>query len=299
MSTSSPSAAGRTFLGQAGRYGFRRAGAVLAAAAALALVAATGGGAAAASGSVSAWQSRTTPADGDMFAEIPNSPWTGYMIQSEQDVNAVSGVWTVPTLNCQQTPNGLVGAWAGIGGAVPGQALLQTGVGDSCQNGAQHHQAWWELANAHNPVDFSGLFVLPGERMQASVYLNQSGQWVTRIDDLTSGWSGWMTAGGTYGVGRDGSGSYTPAGTASYISYAGGTTAEWIVEAPGLPNTGSDFNPPMPGFGTVQFSDLQAGPQSWSLNANEAVSMSYNDQVLVSPGSPDFDGDGFSVSYTG
>ena len=221
MSTSSPRARVRTFTDKIDKDGFLRAGgrlirpvrtaatagvASLAAAGALVLVAACGG-AAAASGPVPVSLSRTTvpahgamtrvsrgPGQGEGFTEADDN-WAGYVIAPGRDVDAVSGVWTVPTLNCRQTPNAQLGVWAGIGGV--DEPLLQTGVGDGCSNGAQHDQAWWELANAHNPFYFSGLFVGPADQMQASVYLNQSGQWVTRIDNLTTGWSGWMVAGGT------------------------------------------------------------------------------------------------------
>jgi len=286
MSTSSPSAARRIFLGHAGTHGFRRAGAVLAAAAALALVAASGGGAAAASGS--------GLARGVMYGETGN--WAGYVIQPGQDIQYVSGEWTVPTLDCQQTPNAVDGVWAGIGGVVPGQALLQTGVGDLCSsNGSQQDRAWWELADTDDPVYFN-LAVSPGDEMQASVYLSSSDQWVTRIDDLTTGWSGWMSAGGTYGIEQDGSESYIQEGSASNISYAGGSTVEWVVEGQGLIQTGANFQP-LADFGTVQFSDLRAGLPSWSLNPLEQDVINYDNQTVAEPGPPD--GDGFSVSYTG
>jgi hypothetical protein len=306
MSTSSRSAARRTFLGQAGTHGLRRAGAVLAAAAALALVAATGGGAAAASGSGSVGRPGQTPppakaatlvsgglARGGMYGETGN--WAGYVIQPGQDIRYVSGEWTVPTLDCQQTPNALDGVWTGIGGVVPGEPLLQTGVGDACANGAQQDRAWWELADTYDPVYFN-LTVSSGDEMQASVYLDPSGQWVTRIDDLTTGWSGWMSAGGTYGIEQDGSGSFIQEGSASNISYAGGSTAEWVVEGPGLTETGANFQP-LADFGTVQFSDLRAGLPSWSLNPLEQDVINYDNQIVAEPGWSD--GDGFSVSYLG
>lgn len=222
---------------------------------ALALVAACGGGAAAASGPVSVSLSRTAlPPDGpvtrvsrgleqgDPFTVSAN--WAAYVIRAGRDVNAVSGEWTVPTLDCQQTPNGLDSVWAGIGGDGNGSGdLLQTGVTDECSNGTQQNRAWWELvpANPNKPVYF-GLTVSPGDKMESSVYLDQSGQWVTRIDDLTTGWSGWMFAGGQYGIEQDGSGSFTDEGPSSNISYAGGSTVEWVVEGPGLIQTGPGFS---------------------------------------------------------
>jgi peptidase A4-like protein len=289
MSTSSLRARVRTFMGKVGKHRSLRAGVASLAAGALALVAACGGGA---GGAGAMTRVSRGLEQGGMF-ETGNN-WAGYVIKSGHDVDAVSGVWTVPKLNCQQTPNALVGAWAGIGGVVRGQALLQTGVGDSCSDGVQHDQAWWELADTYKPVYFSSLLVLPGDEMQASVY-DRSGQWVTRIDNLTTGWSGWMLAGKTYGVGRDGSGSFTVEASSRNISYAGGSTVEWVVEAPGLFSTGSAFQT-MPDFGTVRFSDLRAGLQSWSLNPDEVYEISYDGRVVAAPGAPI--GDGFWVSYT-
>jgi hypothetical protein len=265
----------------------RNSVAALAAAGALVLVAACGAGAAAAGGPVSATRVlHALKQDGE------GNNWAGYVIQPGQDVNYVSGEWTVPTLNCQQTTT-IDSAWAGIGG-VSGQALLQTGVSDSCIDGAQQDWAWWELANAHSPVTFGQLLVSAGDVMQASVYLDSSGQWVTRIDNLTTRFSGWMFAGGSYGIEADRSGSFTTEGSSSDISYAGENTVEWVVEGPGLAYTGQNFAP-MSDFGTVQFSDLRAGLQSWSLTTDESEQITYDNQVVAAPGQPD--GDGFSVSY--
>jgi hypothetical protein len=91
----------------------------LAAVGALALVAACGAGAVAASGPVS-----TTRALHAVKQSGEGNNWAGYVIQPGQDVDYVSGEWTVPTLNCSQTTT-IDSVWAGIGG-VAGQALLQT-----------------------------------------------------------------------------------------------------------------------------------------------------------------------------
>jgi len=281
--------------------------AALAAAGVLALVA--GGGAAAASRSVSALPSGATlPQDRPATLAShgltpysvlePTRNWAGYVIHADGNVGYVSGIWTVPTLNCQETPNAADGVWAGIGGdGNDTGALLQTGVADNCTDGSQQDQAWWELVENGSmyPPYYFGMSVSPGDEMQASVYLDQSGQWVTRIDDLTTGISGWMTAGGTYGTEQDGSASYVRDGSSGEISYDGGSSVEWVVEGPGLIDTGQNFQP-ITDFGTVQFSDLRAGLQSWSLNAGEADQINCNNQVVADPGTPD--GDGFSVSYT-
>ena len=257
----------------------RNSVAALAAAGTLVLVAASGAGAAAASGPVSAARGlHVLKQDGE------GDNWAGYVIQPGQDVNYVSGEWTVPTLNCQQTTT-IDSAWAGIGG-VSGQALLQTGVSDACVDGTQQDWAWWELANAHSPVTFGQLLVSAGDVMQATVYLNSSGQWVTRIDNLTTRFSGWMSAGGSYGIEADGSSSFTSEGSSSDISYAGGNTVEWVVEGPGLAYTGQKFTP-ISDFGTVQFFNLRAGLASWSLTPDESEQITFNNQVVAAPGQPD------------
>jgi hypothetical protein len=276
MNTSSLRAGARTFVKITAMAG----------AVSLALAAACGGGAAA------------SPSYGAMthgakqgYAMSKSTNWAGYVIRPGRDVDDVSGEWTIPAVNCQQTPNALDAVWAGIGGVVSGQHLLQTGVSDSCKGGVQRHYAWWELYPG--PSVNLGLIVYPGDRMQASVYLSQEGHWVTRIDNLTTGWSGWMISGETYGVGRDGSGSFTREGYASSVSFAGGSTVEWVVERPKV--AGASI--PIADFGRVQFSGLRTGLQRWSLNADESEELMYDDRAVAVPGLPYTDG--FSVSYTG
>jgi hypothetical protein len=67
------------------------------------------------------------------YAMSKSTNWAGYVIRPGRDVDDVSGEWTIPAVNCQQTPNALDAVWAGIGGVVSGQHLLQTGVSDSCK----------------------------------------------------------------------------------------------------------------------------------------------------------------------
>ncbi len=256
----------------------------LAAVGALVLVAACGAGATAASGPVS-----TTRVLHALKQAGEGNNWAGYVIQPGQDVDYVSGEWTIPTLNCSQTTT-IDSVWAGIGG-MAGQALLQTGVSDACINGSQQDWAWWELANADQPVQFGHLIVGAGDVMQASVYY-QSGQWITRIDNLTTGFSGWMFADGSYGVEQDGSTLFTSDGS-SNVSFTGGNTVEWVVEGPGLAYSGQNFTQ-ISDFGTVQFFNLRAGLPSWSLTPDESQQITFNNQVVAAPGQPD--GDGFSVS---
>jgi Peptidase A4 family len=230
-------------------------------------------------------------ARGAMFARTSN--WAGYVLEPGRSIYDVSGEWTVPAINCRQTPNALDAVWAGVGGVLSGQPLLQTGVSDSCKDGVQRHWAWWELYPANSSVTL-GLLVAAGDKMQASVYRDQAGQWVTRIDNLTTGWSGWMIAGESYGVGRDGAARFTDEGSSRNIFYGAATTAEWIVEKPKVPGL---VPVPLADFGTVWFADLRTGLSSWSLSSASGDEIVIGNQLMAVPGRPF--GDGFPVSYTG
>jgi len=229
------------------------------------------------------------------FLESPN--WSGYVLPSSGIVTAVSGTFTVPTLDCSQTPTAGVATWVGIGGAGGSTGdLLQTGVESDCVDGVQADDpAWWELVPPYPAVDFTSMSVSPGDQVEASVY--ESGTyWVTRLDDLTTGISGVMISGDLYGTIQDSNPGVWLAveGSAAAIAYSGGTTAEWIVEDYEL-SSGSLV--PFADYGTVTFSNLGTSVPSWSLASADPVEIVQNGSVLSVPSAPS--GDGFSVSYTG
>ena len=76
-----------------------------------------------------------------------------------------------------------------------------------------------------------------------------------------------MFADGSYGVEQDGSTLFTSDGS-SNVSFTGGNTVEWVVEGPGLADSGQNFTQ-ISDFGTVQFFNLRAGLPSWSLTPDE------------------------------
>ena len=109
----------------------------------------------------------------------PEANWSGYVVPSSSAlVTDVSGDWTVPMLNCADTPNGDESTWVGIGGqewATGGTsgALLQTGINSDCVDGAQQNTAWWEEvpATPNDETDFHGLSRgRRATRLQASVF---------------------------------------------------------------------------------------------------------------------------------
>ncbi len=231
-----------------------------------------------------------------LFQQSKN--WSGYAVQGGSTlITSVSGQWTVATLNCVDTPNATETPWVGIGGWGTGTGdLLQTGIYDECVNGIQQEVGWWfEVSSAGQVIDdstFTNFPVSPGNTIAAYVY-QSAGQWVTRVDDLTTGLSGWMVTGESWGVGADSSGTFTPQGSTATLSYVGGYSGEWIVEDPG-------GTPPVAfaNYGTVTFTNLGlAGLSPWYLTASEGEEMVQNGVVLSTPSAPG--SDSFSVSYTG
>lgn len=235
------------------------------------------------------------------WAESPN--WSGYVVPSSSAlITAASGAWTVPTLDCSATPNGGASIWVGIGGfswATGGTSgtLLQTGVTMECIGGLPQYAGWFEEypSSPNTNENFHGFPVSPGDAIDASVFQGSSGAWETRVDDLTTGLSGVMVTGEGWGVSADGgNGTFLKQGSTAGLSYAGGYTAEWIVEDYSQAD-GSMI--PFADYDTVTFTDLRTSLASWALTASEGVAIAQNGVVLSTPSLPA--SNGFSVSYTG
>lgn len=229
--------------------------------------------------------------------------WSGYFVPSSSAIiTDVEGDWTVPTLNCADTPNGYSTIWVGIGGqqsATGGSsgALLQTGTNANCVNGVQQNSGWWELvpANPNNEQVFTSFPVAPGDQIQASVFQTTTGAWQTEVTDLTTGLSAYMITGGSWGVGRTSAGTFTVQGSAVNISYSGGYTAEWIVEDPENAATQTLFS--FANFGSVTFSNLRSSFTTWSLTPSQMWAIVQNGVTLATPTATTTDG--FTDTYTG
>jgi hypothetical protein len=215
-------------------------------------------------------------------------------------VTEISGEWTVPTLNCSATPSSEVGIWVGIGGenwptgGTSGE-LLQTGVDGACSGAGQQDFGFfeWYPGTPNTPEAFTSFPVAPGDSIEASVYQSSNGSWVTRVDDLTTGLSGWMVSGQGWGVGEDAATTFTRQGTVPAVSYTGGYTAEWVVE-----DVGPEGSPvPFADYGTVDFINLTTNVSSWKLTPTEAFAIFQNGDLLSQPSAPA--NGGFSVTYTG
>ena len=232
------------------------------------------------------------------FGISPN--WSGYIVPSSAPVTAVSGRFTIPKLNCRHTRNAGEGIWAGIGGAsLSAPDLLQTGVRSDCLDGEQRNDAaWWEEFPEAPEIDFTSMAVSVGDSVEAGVLQNPDGSWTTRLDDLTTGISGVMTTGQSYGTVLDSSPTtwLHVDGSAAGISFGGGHTAEWIVEA--FQSFG--ILVPLADFGSVAFTGLTTSVPSWGLTGDEQVGIGDSfGNLYAAPSGPDSSNYGFSITYTG
>ena len=228
-----------------------------------------------------------------------SSNWSGYIVPSTVPITSMSGEFTVPTLDCAKTRNAGEAVWVGTGGAggTTGD-LLQTGVVSDCVSGVQvEDPGWWEEFPELPAVFFNTMTVSPGDQIVATVSQGTDLSWTTRLDDLTTHISGVMHTGDSYGTYPDPTPTtFTREGDASTVSYAGGRTAEWIVEDYGTA-TGLV---PFADFGTVTFSSLATNLLTWALTPTEQVGLGDRSGLLLAaPSAPDSTGKGFSVAYTG
>jgi len=233
-----------------------------------------------------------------------NSSWAGYVVPSTAVVTSVSGDFVVPTLNCAVTPDGTASVWVGTGGYPKADGstsgvLLQTGVTGRCSSGERTYVGWYEEypSTPGTEQDFSGFSISPGDRMAVSVFrLPDGSHWETCLEDVTTGLSGLMITGGGWGVTSGGcDGSFAQQGSTASLVYAGGSTAEWIVEDPGESTSTSLV--PFANFGTVAFTKLRTSLSVWYLGASEQVTIVQGNAVLAIPSAPE--ADGFTVTYLG
>lgn len=229
--------------------------------------------------------------------------WSGYVVSSSGPlVTDAEGTFVVPSVDCSSQPNGQVAVWVGIGGVEyqgggSSGALLQTGVSAACLSGVPEYFGWWELypSTPNQSQPFTSFTVTPGDTIHAAVYQATSGAWVTRLDDLSTGLTGWMITGESWGVGPTSGNSFTIQGSTAQLSYSGGYTAEWIVEDPGNASTGNLF--PFPNFGSVMFTNLLSSFSNWSLTYDETWAIDQSGVILSTPTSAGTDD--FTVTYTG
>jgi hypothetical protein len=222
-----------------------------------------------------------------VFAGKLSSNWSGYVVHASSAYTQISASWTVPTLNCNSTPDGRSSAWVGTGGAGTGSGLLlQTGTGQRCVSGTQVSTGWSELLPAANTV-FKGFEVDAGDSMTGTVLKNSSGKWATFLTDHRTGLTG------KYVVGVGWSVSGTSQGTSVGTSYAGGLSAEWVFEDPTDGTKHSLY--PFADFQRVTFTGLEANSAAPALTSTDAEAL-YQSSTFLSVPSGD-ESSSFSCRY--
>jgi hypothetical protein len=121
---------------------------------------------------------------------VASSNWSGYAAAADSGVRIrfVSANFTVPSLNCANSPLGSSGSayaghWAGLDGFNDATAE-QTGVDAFCDSsGTPAYYAWYEMYPLA-PVAFTG--VNPGDAIHVSVFFDGSAYNLV-LTDLTTG----------------------------------------------------------------------------------------------------------------
>ena len=161
--------------------------------------------------------------------------WSGYAVEGTSFTKAL-GSWTVPTVNCSQTPSTYSSFWVGIDGWTS-STVEQTGTDSDCSGKRASYYAWYEFYP--NPsILISSVPVSPGNHISASVTYNGSNFTIT-ITNVSTGKSFSKT---------------------SSVRGAKRTSAEWIAEAPCCTRSGGIL--PLADFGIVDFGQDFTGVSS-------------------------------------
>lgn len=155
---------------------------------------------------------------------VESTNWSGYAVTGSSFTSA-QGSWTVPSVNCIDTPKSYSSFWVGIDG-YSSPTVEQTGTDSDCdtKNQSPDYYAWYEIYPAPSVV-IKSISVSPGDQMTAQVTYNGT-EFTITITDQTTGESFQAS---------------------TVVSGAQRSSAEWIAEAP----SGSRKILPLSDFGTV------------------------------------------------
>jgi Peptidase A4 family len=157
---------------------------------------------------------------------VESTNWSGYAVTGSS-FTVAKGSWTVPAVNCSQTPNTYAAFWVGIDG-YSSSTVEQTGTLAECSGSSAFYYAWYEFYP--NPsYEITSVPVSPGNHVSASVTYNGS-EFTTTITNETTGRSYSRTA---------------------RVRGAERSSAEWIAEAPCCTNSGGIL--PLSDFGVADF----------------------------------------------
>jgi hypothetical protein len=152
--------------------------------------------------------------------------WAGYAVTGAGPYTSITGSWNVPAMDCAHG-GGDASPWIGIDGWDNG-TVEQIGIDLDCRNGQASYHPWVEMYPG--PSDYFAETVHAGDTLTASVSVS-GGTWTLTERDVTAGWSRTFHR--------------RPRHAPQQAS------AEAIVE-----DVGNGQVPPVPDFGTVQFSRI-------------------------------------------
>jgi len=159
--------------------------------------------------------------------------WSGYAVTGSAFTQA-TGSWTVPAIDCSQTPNAWALFWVGIDG-YGSNTVEQTGTGSYCTGTTPNYYTWFALyPSAGGALPNTPVSASPGSQISAQVsYSDSQSQFTITVTNETAqeSYSCW----------------YQPPLGAERIS------AEWIAETPTSEPSGEIA--PLADFGTVDFGE--------------------------------------------
>jgi len=175
--------------------------------------------------------------------------WSGYAIQtSDYAVSQVHGSWFVPTVTCSGgTENS--SAWVGIDG-YNSNTIEQVGTEQDCSGKTAHYFAWYEMYPA-GLVTLS-LPVHGGDQIEVNIQYLGNNQFALELTNLSTGATFFTT---------------------QSSSNAQRSSAEWIVESPGVL--------PLADFGTALFANSQA-----TISGNTGIISSFSKYTSINMVAP-------------
>jgi peptidase A4-like protein len=226
-----------------------------------------------------------------------SSNWSGNAVETNfsqpqaNSVSAVYGSWIVPTVSGSSSGKTYSVVWVGIDG-YSDSTVEQIGTEQDVVNGTPVYSAWWEMYSAGNQQPeqpISSMTIEPGDSITASVQYITSG---TYAGDFYLSIVDTSRANDSFSTYESSSATQSPSALR--------TSAEWIVEAPGVGSGVADLT----NFGSVTFTNATAvingvsGPIDSSSWQSEAINMVSSNGVAYDTTSvPTNSGTSFVVTY--
>ena len=222
-----------------------------------------------------------------------SSNWSGYVATgntSTAGFRYVGATFTVPSVNCTQTPDAVTGAWVGLDGVGynfgTSTSVEQDGITVECDSGTPSYYAWWE-SYPSDPVEAS-FTISPGDAIEASVFWNANAPASQRYNYVLTD----VTTGASLNT-------LQPCGGSCHLS-----SAEVITEAPTDASTGQTV--PLADYGIVNYANIavtdksgqRAGFTSPDWKDTEIIQENSANKILSQPSSL-YGGLAFSTYWEG